>query len=139
MAFCGAKQRRRRRSRARTPRPDAYDAAMFTTVLSRIAGSCVAVMLAAVVTAGQNESHGTVSGVARFEGTPPAPAQLKMAADPVCVREAKETTSESIVVAAGGGLQNVFVYVKDGLGARTYPAPAAAVVLDQRGCRYTPH
>ena len=102
--------------------------------------SCAAIALAAGALAAQtSEAQGRVSGTARFEGTPPAATALKMAADPVCVREAKDTRSEAIIVADGGALQNVFVYVKDGLGARTYPPPSTAVVLDQRGCRYTPH
>jgi plastocyanin len=42
-------------------------------------------------------------------------------------------------VGSGGGLQNVFVYVKDGLGNRTFAAPATPVVLDQQGCHYVPH
>ena len=33
----------------------------------------------------------------------------------------------------------MFVYVKDGLGDRAFPVPPTAVVLDQKGCRYTPH
>jgi plastocyanin len=33
----------------------------------------------------------------------------------------------------------VFVYVKDGLGNVTFPAPAEAIVLDQKGCQYAPH
>jgi len=36
-------------------------------------------------------------------------------------------------------LANVFVYVKDGLGSRTFDVPAAPVVLDQSGCKYHPH
>jgi plastocyanin len=41
-------------------------------------------------------------------------------------------------VASNGGLQNVFVYVKDGLGNLKFPAPASPVVLDQKGCWYIP-
>jgi plastocyanin len=33
----------------------------------------------------------------------------------------------------------VFVYVKEGLEGRTFPVPAEPVVLDQAGCRYSPH
>jgi plastocyanin len=38
----------------------------------------------------------------------------------------------------GNTLQNVFVYVKDGLPARMYPVPSEPVVLDQQKCRYVP-
>ena len=38
-----------------------------------------------------------------------------------------------------GRLANVFVYVRDGLGHFTFPAPSEPAVLDQRGCRYVPH
>ena len=38
-----------------------------------------------------------------------------------------------------GGLDNVFVYVKDGLGNYYFDTPTEPVTLDQKGCRYTPH
>jgi plastocyanin len=47
--------------------------------------------------------------------------------------------TEYFVVGPDSGLENVFVSVKSGLGARTFPAPTAPVVLDQQGCHYTPH
>jgi hypothetical protein len=37
-----------------------------------------------------------------------------------------------------GGLADVLVYVKSGISG-TYPAPADPVVLDQKGCDYSPH
>ncbi len=49
------------------------------------------------------------------------------------------TLSEVVLVGPGNGLQNVFVYVKEGLGDRTFTAPTTPVVLDQRGCKYMPH
>jgi plastocyanin len=33
----------------------------------------------------------------------------------------------------------VFVYVKEGLGTRTFDAPKDVVTLDQSGCKYHPH
>jgi plastocyanin len=42
-------------------------------------------------------------------------------------------------VGAGGSLQNVFVYVKDGLGNLKFPVPTTPLVLDQKGCQYRPH
>ena len=38
-----------------------------------------------------------------------------------------------------GALQNVFVYVKDGLGNLVFPVPTTPVVLEQERCRYKPH
>jgi len=35
--------------------------------------------------------------------------------------------------------QTVFVYVKEGLGGRTFEVPKEAIKLDQSGCRYHPH
>ena len=43
------------------------------------------------------------------------------------------------MVVDSGKLANVFVYVKDGLGTRTFDVPKDAVVLDQSGCQYHPH
>jgi plastocyanin len=82
---------------------------------------------------------GTIAGTIKLEGTAPKPESIKMNADPVCVREGKGTTTEFIVAGADGALQNVFVYVKDGLSGRTFQAPQQAVVLDQKGCHYRPH
>jgi hypothetical protein len=47
--------------------------------------------------------------------------------------------SEEVVVNDNGTLRDVYVYVKDGLGDRTFPVPSDPVVLDQRGCHYIPH
>jgi plastocyanin len=61
-----------------------------------------------------------------------------MSSDPLCMPEGP-TVSEVVVVGPGDGLQNVFVYVKDGLGDRTFTAPQTPIVLEQKGCRYVPH
>src|SRR5215204_392009 len=81
---------------------------------------------------------GAVTGVVKLEGTPPAAEPITMDSDPYCQRQGRNTT-ETLVVGEGSGLQNVFVYVKDGLGERAFPVPSAAVLLDQKGCRYAPH
>jgi plastocyanin len=47
-------------------------------------------------------------------------------------------TADTVVV-NNGGLENVFVYVKSGLGDYGFDTPATAVTLDQKGCSYTPH
>ena len=79
-----------------------------------------------------------VSGTITLEGTPPAAETIRMNSDPVCVKEATNTETEYYVVGEGGGLGNVFVYVKEGLSG-SYPPSGETLVLDQQGCRYTPH
>jgi plastocyanin len=81
----------------------------------------------------------TVTGKVTFAGTAPAPAPIKLSADPYCEKANPGLTTENEVVGKDGAVGNVFVYVKDGLGDRTFPAPSAPVVLDQKGCHYTPH
>lgn len=80
----------------------------------------------------------TVSGSITLEGAPPAAETIRMNSDPVCLEEATDTETDYYAVGDGGGLGNVFVYVKEGLSG-SYPTPAETVVLDQQGCRYTPH
>jgi plastocyanin len=83
---------------------------------------------------------GSVTGRVTFEGTVPKAATFRMDSDPNCVKEGGAGgVDESVVVGEGGAVQNVFVYVKDGLGDLKFPVPSASVVLDQRGCRYAPH
>jgi plastocyanin len=77
----------------------------------------------------------TVSGTVKFEGAPPKPAKIDMSQDPNCKGS---NTAENVVI-TGGDLANVFVYVKEGLGNRTFAPPSEPVVFDQTGCRYHPH
>ena len=81
---------------------------------------------------------GNVSGRVLFAGTPPANPPIKMAADPVCLRANANGAAFEHYVVQDGGLGNVFVYVKDGLGNYWFDTPAEPVTLDQNGCRYTP-
>ena len=50
----------------------------------------------------------------------------------------RSAPTSRIVVGENQALQNVFVYVKDGLGSFGFPIPSEPVVLDQDKCRYTP-
>ena len=80
---------------------------------------------------------GTIAGKVTFMGTPPPSETISMSSDPRCVNAGAKT--ETVIVAGDGSLQNVFVYVKDGLGNLKFPVPATALVLDQKGCQYRPH
>ena len=80
---------------------------------------------------------GTVTGTVHFAKTPPPRVQIDMAQDPVC-GIAPDNFSEQYLV-KNGGLQNVYVYIKEGLGGKIYAPLTAPVQLDQKGCRYVPH
>src|SRR5262245_20374392 len=101
----------------------------------------------AVATA-KADGPGVITGVAKFDGEPPGRVVVRMGGDPMCVpkhpftfpgRNVTATLSEAAIVNEKGGIANVFVYVRDGLGNRVYATPTAPVVLDQGGCQYEPH
>lgn len=77
----------------------------------------------------------TVSGTVKFDGAAPKPAKIDMSQDANCQGA---NTAENIVV-SDGHLANVFVYVKEGLGNRTFDVPKDEITLIQSGCRYRPH
>jgi plastocyanin len=77
----------------------------------------------------------TINGTVKFDGPAPKPAKIDMSQDPGC----KGTNEAENLVVSGGDLANVFVYVKDGLGNRSFDVPKDAAVLDQKGCQYHPH
>ncbi len=85
-------------------------------------------------------SAGDIRGTVLFEGSAPKPIPLSMKADQACALQHKQpVNSEEVVVNQNGTLKNVFVYVKDGLGATKFDPPAGKAVLDQKGCVYLPH
>jgi plastocyanin len=85
-------------------------------------------------------SAGDIRGTILFEGGAPKPIPLSMKADQACsVQHKQPVNSEEVVVNQNGTLKNVFVYVKDGLGATKFDPPAGKAVLDQKGCVYLPH
>ncbi|HET9361831.1 MAG TPA: carboxypeptidase regulatory-like domain-containing protein [Vicinamibacterales bacterium] len=81
-------------------------------------------------------SAGSLTGSITLEGTPPASETINRRSDSYC--EGLGTATTQVFVVTNGGLQNVFVYIKDGLGGVKFPVPATPVVLDQQGCTYLP-
>ncbi len=82
----------------------------------------------------------TISGKVSFSGTAPDPELIQMDAEVECQEQYPDGAfTETVVVNDNGTLQNVFVYLKDGLGDLNFPVPSEGVVLDQQGCRYIPH
>lgn len=84
----------------------------------------------------------TITGKITFSGVKPKPMDIKgqMDAVPQCVKQHPGPVyAEDVVINEAGGLKNVFVRVKDGLPAQTWPTPAIPVAIDQMGCMYEPH
>jgi hypothetical protein len=81
----------------------------------------------------------SVAGKITFDGAAPAAEKVKLGADPKCAAMHKDGLEKlSVKVSADKGLADVLVYVKSGISG-SYPVPAEAAVLDQKGCNYVPH
>jgi plastocyanin len=83
---------------------------------------------------------GSVAGTVKFRGKAPERLKIDMSMDPVCAVMGGDNYAEQFVV-KDGKLANVYVYIKAGpAAAMGYVGPTPApVVMDQVGCRYTPH
>ena len=83
---------------------------------------------------------GSIKGRVQFEGTVPPAEMIRMSSDRNCIPDGQPTrASDALLVDDGRGIGNTFVYVKEGLDpSYTFDAPTAPVVLDQKGCFYTP-
>ena len=82
----------------------------------------------------------SLKGVVRFEGTVPKPKLISMSADPSCAKQhLAPVLAQEVMIDAKGDLQNVVVFVSEGLGELSFEAPAQPVVVEQKGCMYSPH
>ena len=82
---------------------------------------------------------GTVAGRVTVEGVLPPNPPINLGGDPVCAQAHRDGATSETYVSENGGLGNVFVYVKDGLGQYYFDLPDEPVRLDQNGCMYKPH
>lgn len=80
----------------------------------------------------------SITGSISFSGTAPTRARIRQDRECTALHEAP-VLSQTVIVNENGTLKNVFVYIKDGLGDRTFAVPAEEVVMDQNGCVYAPH
>jgi hypothetical protein len=81
----------------------------------------------------------SITGKIVFEGAVPVPEKYKMSADAFCAKaHPGDVAKQDIEIGPDRGIADVFVYVKSGISG-TYPPPATAATIDQKGCRYTPH
>jgi len=114
----------------------------MTTLRSTSITFCVAAgLVAAAVMPGAARRAATINGTVTFDGKPPVLKPLAMDADPACAKKhSTPVLSEALVLGNGQTMGNVMVYVSKGLPTgKTWPAPSAPAVLDQKGCQYVPH
>jgi len=81
----------------------------------------------------------TISGTISFTGTAPAAEAIDMSEEPTCADKYDSQPMTLGYVVNDGHLANVFVFVSEGLGDRTFPTDQASVEINQEGCRYHPH
>ncbi len=101
-----------------------------------IVGSAVA-----PVAADGPKGTAVIKGKATLKGEPKAIKPLDMSGKKECaILHQKPQPEQGLVVYKdqGNALPYVFVYVKRGVEAK-YDPPAQPIVLDQKGCMYTPH
>ncbi len=61
-----------------------------------------------------------------------------MGSDPTCTAAHPEGIVVRDVHGSDGGLADAFVYLASGLEDRVFPVPSTPVVIDQRGCWFSP-
>ncbi|MBL8219352.1 MAG: hypothetical protein JNL62_08980 [Bryobacterales bacterium] len=82
---------------------------------------------------------GTVTGKVSFQGKLPKRQKVDLDEDEQCVKlNPGGMYDRSIVVNKDRTLSNVFVYVKAGLEGKAFPRPEQPVVLEQKGCQFSP-
>lgn len=97
------------------------------------------IVFLAGLTAAASAYAADVTGKVVFEGAAPTPATINTGADPTCkMAHPKGLTSDDVIVNSNGTLKDVFIYVKDGLGDKKFPAPTTPVEFNQEGCQYHP-
>ncbi|MGB7584607.1 MAG: carboxypeptidase regulatory-like domain-containing protein [Terriglobales bacterium] len=107
--------------------------------------SGVVLMALAALTLNQKVSaagEGSIAGTVKLTGTPPHMRGIDMSKDPYCVKQHENSPAhlENVVVGQGDGLENVVLYISDGLtGNEASSVAAGEPVFDQKGCMYVPH
>jgi hypothetical protein len=112
----------------------------FAAVLSLVVLLCCgALILGQRVNAA---GEGKISGTVKLDGPAPHMKGIDMAKDPFCSKAHATDPAhlETYVAGANGGLENVVLYISDGLtGGALTEVPVAEPVFDQKNCMYTPH
>lgn len=86
--------------------------------------------------------EGSITGSVKLTGTAPHMRGIDMSKDPYCVKQHENSPAkmENVMVGSSGGLQNVVLYISEGLtGNEASAVPSEEPTFDQKGCMYVPH
>jgi len=105
--------------------------------------SAIVLVSVGVAILGQKVSaapEGKITGTVKLDGTAPRMRPIDMSKEPSCakVHEGNPVKMENVVVGSNGGLQNVVVYISQGLTGNE-PVSSETPSWDQKGCQYIPH
>src|SRR5881227_885936 len=83
---------------------------------------------------------GKLHGRIVYQGPKPTRQAIDMQSDIKCSEEhaGAPAYNEPVVVGKSGGLANAFVYIQSGLEGKKFEPRKDPVVLDQRGCMFSP-
>lgn len=112
--------------------------------MQRVMLSAVATLAAVTLAAGASAYEGgavadggSISGVVKYQGDPPAVAKIAVTKDnDVC---GKEKSSPDLIVGADKGIANVVVRLANIQKGKALTVPTTNPTFDQKGCEYTPH
>ncbi|HTU42681.1 MAG TPA: carboxypeptidase regulatory-like domain-containing protein [Candidatus Aquilonibacter sp.] len=112
----------------------------FAAVLSMVVlVVCGALILNQKVSAA---GEGKITGSVKLDGTAPHMRGIDMSKDPWCVKQHVNSPAhlETVVVGEGNGLENVVLYLSQGLnGGAESQVSGSQPVFDQKNCMYVPH
>src|ERR1700758_1165661 len=109
----------------------------FAAVLSAVVLLCCGALLLNpnVNAAGE----GKISGSVKLSGAAPHMRGIDMSKDPWCAKQHANDPAhlENVVVGQGDGLENVVLYISEGLpGGALSETPSTIPVFDQKNCVY---
>jgi len=112
----------------------------FATVVAALALVCLGAAIVSQQVSAAGE--GTITGTVKLSGTAPHMKGIDMSKDPYCAKEHESSPvkMENVIAGASGGLQNVVLYISEGLtGNEASAVPSQEPTFDQKGCMYIPH
>ncbi|HUK23484.1 MAG TPA: carboxypeptidase regulatory-like domain-containing protein [Terriglobales bacterium] len=116
-----------------------YKLAAMVPALALVA---VAIALLGPKVSAAPAGEGSITGMAKLDGSAPHMRGIDMTKDPWCAKQHADNPAhlENVVVGKNSGLEYVVVYISEGLsGAEAGEKPSQVPVFDQKNCMYTPH